>query len=325
MADALSRLKRKGLYEAQDPEPKGYEFRHTIMEKLPPVKVYNIIVLPKSVQDSQDIVPKQNSDKFCIGVKENLNLPKFSDYKVQDSILYWKTKVKKTLFEAVVVPSKLQHKILHAAHENLGHMGINKTYAFLRQRYFWPGMKKQITNHIKTCAQCAQENSQAPPYIPGSLRVVNQPMYHLYMDLIGPFPTSTEGNTYCLTACCALTDYLFCIPIQNKEAETVVQAYLKNIYSLFGGSKVLISDNCTEFNNSLFARVCEVLNMTQHFITTYLPSSNLVERHHSSLKKCITKFCKKDASQWDEIIPYSHILLRVIVQCSRCLGEILLS
>ena len=42
----------------------------------------------------------------------------------------------------------------------------------------------------------------------------------------------------------------------------------------------------------------------QHFITAYLPSSNLVERHHSSLKKCIAKFCKKDSSQWDEIIPY---------------------
>ena len=146
---------------------------------------------------------------------------------------------------------------------------------------------------------------KAPPYIPGSLQLVNQPMYHLYMDLIGPFPTTEEGNTYCLTACCALTDYLFCIPIHNKEAETVVQAYLKIIYALFGGSKVLISDNGTEFKNSLFAKFCEVLNMTQHFITAYLSSSNLVEHQHSSLKRCITKFCKKDASCWDEIIPYA--------------------
>ena len=124
------------MYEAQDQEPEGNEFGHTIMEKLPPVKVYNIPVPPKPVQDSQDIAPKQNSDRFCIEVKEKLNLPKFSDYKVQYSILYWKIKVKKTLFDAVIVPSKLQHKILHAAHDNLGHMGINKTYVFLRQRYF---------------------------------------------------------------------------------------------------------------------------------------------------------------------------------------------
>ena len=129
-------------------------------------------------------------------------------------------------------------------------------------------------------------------------------MYHLYMDLIGQFPTTENGNNYCLTACCAFTDYLFCIPIPNKEAETVVQAYLKHIYAHFGGSKVLITDNGTEFKNSLFKEVCDELQLTQHYITAYLPSSNLVERHHSSLKCCMSKFCQKDASHWDEIVSY---------------------
>ena len=128
------------------------------------------------------------------------------------------------------------------------------------------------------------------------------------MDLIGPFPTSLNGNTHCLTPCCSLTDYLFCIPIPNKEAETVVQAYPKNIYVLFGGTSILISDNGTKFKTSLFAKVCEMLNITQHFITTYLPSSNLVERHHSSLKRCIAKFCRKDTSRWDKIVPYAYML-----------------
>ena len=36
LADALSRLKRLGLYTAQDPEPYGREFGHTILEELPP-------------------------------------------------------------------------------------------------------------------------------------------------------------------------------------------------------------------------------------------------------------------------------------------------
>ena len=111
MADALHRLKRKGLYEAQDPE-EGNEFRHTIIEKLPPVKVYNIMVPPKPVQDSQDIAPKQNSDKFCIEVKENLNLSQFSDYKVQDSILYQKTKVRKTLMQLYQVSYNIKICIL---------------------------------------------------------------------------------------------------------------------------------------------------------------------------------------------------------------------
>ena len=39
MADALNRLKRKGLCEAQEPEPDGVEFGHTILESLPKVNV----------------------------------------------------------------------------------------------------------------------------------------------------------------------------------------------------------------------------------------------------------------------------------------------
>ena len=77
----------------------------------------------------------------------------------------------------------------------------------------------------------------------------------------------------------------------KKEAETVVQTYLKHIYSQFRGSRVLITDNGTELKNALFKEVCKFLNLTQHHITAYLPSSNLVEHYHSSLKKCIAKFC----------------------------------
>ena len=115
------------------------------------------------------------------------------------------------------------------------------------------------------------------------------------MDLIGPFPQSEGGNSYCLTAYCVFTDYLFCLPITNKEAEMVVQAYLNYIYSLFGGSKVFITDNGLEFKNTLFKEICKELNLIQHHITAYLPSSNLVEHHHSSPKKCIAKFCQRDA------------------------------
>ena len=142
----------------------------------------------------------------------------------------------------------------------------------------------------------------------GSFKLANQPMYYLYIDLIGPFSPSKHGNTYCLTACYVMTDYLFCISIPNKEEETLVQAYIWGIYSLFRGRKALISDNGTEFKNSFFAQVCKILNMTQHFLTLYLSSSNLVERYHSALKRCITKFCKKDASRWDKIVPYACLV-----------------
>ena len=300
MADALSRLKHLDLYDSQDPEPVGQEFGHTILENLPPVTISTVKAEHKPIEakdcDTAEVIQHQSTDDLCIFIKDNLSLPKHSEYKIENGILYCKTRIRDVLYDTVVVPGKIQGKVLLAAYENLGHMGINKTYAFLRQRYFWPGMKKQIAHHICTCGQCVPENLRAPPYVPGTLTVPSQPMYHLYMDLIGQFSTTENGNNYCLTACWAFTDYLFCIPIPNKEATTVVNAYLKHIYSEFEGSKVLISDNGTEFKNRLFQEICNTLGMQQHHISAYLPSSNLVEWHHSSLKKCIAKFCQKDSS-----------------------------
>ena len=135
MADALSHVKRLGLYTPQEPEPNGREFGHTILEELPPIKVSQIQAYAKPVPpqncDSEDILKQQCNDELCNQIKQNLGLPKYQDYKLEDGLLYKGTKIKDQLFDAVVIPSKLQNNILIAAHENLGHMGITKTYAFL--------------------------------------------------------------------------------------------------------------------------------------------------------------------------------------------------
>ena len=135
MADALSRVKRLGLYTPQDPEPNGREFGHTNLEELPPVKVAQVQahtkpVAPQNCQ-TEEILKQQEADELCNQIKQNLGLHKYQDYKFEDRLLYRKNKIKDQLFDAVVIPSKLQNNILIAAHEKLGYMGINKTYAFL--------------------------------------------------------------------------------------------------------------------------------------------------------------------------------------------------
>ena len=73
------------------------------------------------------------------------------------------------------------------------------------------------------------------------------------MDLIGEFhPPMTKGKRYALTVICMLTGYVFCIPLRTKTAEEVLQAYIDNMYSKFGGSVKILSDNGTEFKNKIF-------------------------------------------------------------------------
>ena len=73
-------------------------------------------------------------------------------------------------------------------------------------------------------------------------------MQFISMDLIGEFhPPTSKGKRYALTVICMLTGYVFCIPLKTKTAEEVLQAYIDNVYSTFGGSVKILSDNGTEF------------------------------------------------------------------------------
>ena len=80
------------------------------------------------------------------------------------------------------------------------------------------------------------------------------------MDLIGEFhPPTSRGHRYALTAVCMLTGFTWCVPLKTKTAEEVVKAYMDYIYSNFGGTIKILTDNGTEFKNKLFKEVVNKL------------------------------------------------------------------
>ena len=68
------------------------------------------------------------------------------------------------------------------------------------------------------------------------------------------------------------TSYVFCIPLKTKTAEGIVQAYLCHVYSKFGGSEKILSNNGTEFKNKLFKEVANQLGVEYKVYTPpYMP------------------------------------------------------
>ena len=73
-----------------------------------------------------------------------------------------------------------------------------------------------------------------------------------------------------------------------KENNEVVHVYLVNVFSKFGGSHKILSDNGTEFKNKLFVQVASTLGMKQVFSSLYYQQSNWhIENVHNFLKMCI--------------------------------------
>ena len=106
-----------------------------------------------------------------------------------------------------------------------------------------------------------------------------------------------------------LTGYFFfCIPLKTKTAEEVIQAYIENVYSKFGRSLKILSDNGTEFKNKMFEQVSKELCLEYKLYTLlYHPASNgRIEGFHAFLKACIAKHVATQL-EWDVLIPLACV------------------
>ena len=109
--------------------------------------------------------------------------------------------------------------------------------------------------------------------------------------LIGKFnPPSSQGNKFTLTVTCMLSGWMWCIPIVDKSAPVMLQAYLKNIH-LFESSRKILSDNGSEFKNQLFETIAQELGIEHKvYLPPFRPQSNgWIEGFHTFLKACLAK------------------------------------
>ena len=105
------------------------------------------------------------------------------------------------------------------------------------------------------------------------------------------------------------TGFVFCIPLKTKSAEDVVWAYIDRVYSQFGGSEKVLTDNGTEFKNKLINEVCEQLGVKHKIYSPpYRPQSNgRIESFHYFLKACISKHITPQI-EWDDVVPLACVV-----------------
>ena len=101
--------------------------------------------------------------------------------------------------------------------------------------------------------------------------------------------------------------WLYLIPIPNKKAETVLKAYMNNMYCKYGGLFKILSDNGTEFKNKLMEEVSKELGVEYKvYSPPYRPQSNgQIESFHYFLKACIAKHINPQL-EWDDIVPLAY-------------------
>ena len=213
--------------------------------------------------------------------------------------------------EIQVPPPEQRKSIIREYHASLvgGHKGVTKTFRRIRNRFVWPEMKGEIQDFIRTCLSCQKEKL---------VRIkTRQPMIvtdtpadafdKVALDILGPLPITPDGNQFVLTMQDNLTKYYIAVPIRNKRASTVADAFARWFIALFGCPRAILTDRGGEFVNKLLKDLAAIFKIRHVTTSGYYPQSNgSLERSHQVLADYLKHYIG-DYEDWDRLIPFAML------------------
>ena len=109
------------------------------------------------------IIKLQRMDVKCKEIMEEVKRGNDSNYYMEGDILYKRGTGREINQNKLVIPEGMKEEILNAYHNNImvGHLGRKKTVKRIAQRYYWPGMRKDIYEWINTCMDCQMRKDEA--------------------------------------------------------------------------------------------------------------------------------------------------------------------
>ena len=213
--------------------------------------------------------------------------------------------------QLMALPLSARKNVLHLAHEGLGHMCAKRVQSLIKQRFTWPGLRKDIQQHCVSCEICQRSRKSPARRAPMVERaVLTEPFESLAFDLVGPIPTGKGGARFLLTAICMASRWPEAIPLKTVTAADVAEGMVE-IFSRTGIPLQLLTDQGPQFVGSLVTRLCKDLRIDQLKTTPYHPECNgMIERMHGTLGAMLTK-ANSQGLDWVGQVPFALFALRL--------------
>ena len=74
-------------------------------------------------------------------------------YHSRDGLLYRSTKGTDDM-DLLVVPAAFEDVLLQEYHDGMSHLGVWRTLAHLREKYWFPRMRARVEAYIRACDAC---------------------------------------------------------------------------------------------------------------------------------------------------------------------------
>ncbi|GJY06798.1 ty3-gypsy retrotransposon protein [Tanacetum coccineum] len=257
------------------------------------------MILQSSIKDRILAAQKEAVDEFA-GLQKGL------DEMIEqrsDGTLYY--------LDRIWVPLKgeVRTLIMDEAHKSkyYVHPGADKMYYDLRDRYWWPGMKKDIAEYVSKCLTCLKVKAehQRPS---GLLQQPEIPVWKwkgIAMDFVTKLPRTSSGHDTIWVIVDRLTKSAHFLPMrEDYKMDRLARLYLNEIVARHGVPISIISDRDSRFTSRFWQSMQEALGTRLDMSTAYHPqtdgqSERTIQTLEDMLRACVLDF----GGSWDVHLP----------------------
>lgn len=200
------------------------------------------------------------------------------------------------------VPKGARWQICKMNHDDIGHLGLEKTLERIKSKYWFPKMSRFIKKYVSACIDCAyaKKSSCKNEGLLHPIEKVESPFHTLHIDHLGPFVRSKRGYSYLLVVVDSFTKFVFIKPVRNTNTQNVIRT-LDDIFYTFRMPDRLISDRGSCFTSNLFKRYCYDKGIKHILNAVASPKSNgQVERYNRTILNSLKALnLRHDERDWD--------------------------
>ena len=204
--------------------------------------------------------------------------------------------------ELLCVPQCMVETLIKNHHdsEHSGHLGPIKTLHRIREKYYFPVMKKIIATYCQTCELCFLNNHgyQKKPGCPLRLFTANRPGEYLSIDLIGPINGPCRFR-YIFTMKDRFTKFVQLEPLLDGSAQRIAKTLLNSYIWKYGVPELLLSDRAQNLTGEVMSSLLKILSVYRLKTTSYHARGNGdCERANKDIAIILKKLVADNPTSW---------------------------
>jgi hypothetical protein len=272
VADALNRKGHANM--AMD-----YQFSDELVKEFESLNLKGVahaegVTLEVQSTLEQEIRKGQLDDAGIQKIKESMKQGEAPDFTEDEQGTVW---FKGRL--CVPETGDLRETILREAHDSAYsiHPGSTKMYQDLKQRYWWYGMKRDVTAHVVLCDTChrVKAEHQRPAGLLQPLKVPEWKWEEIGMDFIVGLPRTRDGYDSIWVIVDRLTKVAHFIPVKTTyTGAKLAEMYMPRIVCLHDVPKKIVSNRGTQFTSCFWGKLHESLDAKLTFSSAYHPQTD---------------------------------------------------